>query len=304
MRWRLDDLITFRAVAEGGGVTAAARTLDQPKSTVSKGLARLEQDLGLRLIERSSRRVRITPEGEALLEQAQLILEQAEQADALMSGLRAEPSGRVRLSVPAAFCREILAPRLLEFRSRYPSLALELLITTVQPDVVGGECDMAVVVGQQPDSGLAQQTLLGGRILWVASPAYCARSGLDAAGSEDASHIQICETRYANTPLELQIDGHRRELVLPPAVMRVNDPLSVREAVISGMGVSFLPERYCAAEIGRGDLVEVWRHVAFGQTASRLAVVYPTRRLLSPRYRAVLDFLTMICREHAPGRTG
>lgn len=304
MRWRLDDIFVFAEIVDGGGITAAARALDMPKSTVSKVLSRLEQELGLRLIERTSRRIRITPEGQAFYRQARLILDQAEAADALMAGLKAAPSGRVSLAAPAAFCREILAPALPDFRRRYPEVQLELSVTAQAVDVLGGQVDLAVVVGPQPDSTLTQKVLLSGKLIWVCSPAYLADNAVDPPGEDYVRHIQACETRYVQEPLTVHIKGSRRPLELGRDVFQINDPIAVRQAVKSGLGVSFLPARYCLDQLRSGELVEVWKHITFDSLASRLAVVFPGRSLQSPRCRAVVDFIEDLCRTRAAALPG
>ena len=296
MRWRMDDLVVFCAVLDGGGVSAAAERLGWPKSSVSKALARLENDLGLRLIERTSRRMRVTPEGEAFYARAAVILELAGEADALMQGLRTAPAGKVSLALPAAFCREIVAPRLAEFAVTYPEIELELVVPSRGERPGTDDCDLAVVTGPQPDSSLVQKTLLGGRLVWVAGPTYAADHRLSDAPPEDFSAVRIYESRFAGTSIALHVDGAVRKLSLPARGLCVNDPLSVREAVRGGLGVSFLPERYCDAALRSGALLEVWRRVRFAESAARLAVVFPGNRVLSPRFRAVIDFLEGICR--------
>lgn len=297
MRWQLDDLTYYCAIVETGGVTAAARRLDCPKSTVSKALTRLEHDLGVRLIERTSRALRITQEGEAFHARASAILDMAGEADAFMQGLRAAPSGKVRLAVPAAFCREILSPRLVEFAARYPAIELEILTNLPSPDVAGGACDLAVVVGMQPDSGLSQKLLLGGRLIWIASPTYARRHEIGRDTLPDFSHIAIAESRYSSGAMALHVMSEPQKLTLGSKVVRITDPLSVRAAVEAGLGVSFLPERYCHARIKQGALIEVWASASFDQEAARMAIIYPGQRLLSPRYRAVIAFLEEVCRQ-------
>lgn len=296
MRWRLDDAEIFRAVVEQGGITAAALLLDMPKSTVSKALARLEQDLGVVLIERTSRRIRVTSEGQAFRHRIQILLDMAQETDAMMQGLRAVPEGRVALGVPPAFCREWLAPRLPDFAQACPRVRLEIVTRARAFDLASGEVDMAVVVGPQPDSGLAQKVLMEGRLMWIASPAYAAAHDLATDDTPDPVHIHLCETRYARDPLPLHVCGQAMALPPPVHATRIDDPLCVREAVAGGMGVSFLPERYCHGAITRGELIEVWPQAVFDQGAARLAVVYPGSRLLAPRHRAVLDFLERIGR--------
>ena len=305
MRWRMDDLFAFCAVVETGGVTAAALRLACPKSTVSKALSRLETDLGLQLVERTSRRVRVTPEGEAFYSRAAAILELAGEADAMMLGMRSVPAGRVSLALPTAFCREILAPRLAEFVRSYPEIELDLVVSAGGSGV-REDCDLAVVVGPQPDSALIQKSLLGGRLMWVSSPGFVKANGLSDAPPENFDLVRIYETRFAGATLALDIDGHPGRIHLPASGMSVNDPLTVREAVRAGLGVAFLPERYCERALASGELVEVWHRVRFAEGAARVLVVFPGTRLLSPRFRAVIDFLEAICnrpRDAVPARS-
>ena len=296
MRWRLDDLEMFCAVVETGGVTAAAAQLNVPKSTVSKVLARLEHDLALTLIARTSRVLRVTAEGRTFHRQAKLILDLAQDTDAMMQGMRAVPSGRVVLAAPPAFCREILAPQLTKFVKQYPEVRLDIVTTSRLADVSEGAVDLAVVVGDQSDSELKQKALMGGRLMWVSSPDYAKTQHLGALEQPDPRHIYICETRYALGPVALHISGWGITFRIPDTAMQVTDPLCVREAVAGGMGVSFLPERYCRGAIARGELIEIWTQATFDNGAARLAVVYSGSRILSPRNRAVLGFLEEICR--------
>ncbi len=295
MRWNLDDLPIFRAVAEQGGITAAAETLDRPKSSVSAALARLEGALGVKLVERGARALRLTPEGETFLAQTAPILDQAAEADAVMTGLTAVPSGRLSVALPGAFCQEILAPRLPEFRARYPGIALQISLSGRGSDPDG--IDVAVVVGEQPDSGLTRRVLLGGRLIWIAAPDLAANLPPDLPVEALAARIAICESRYARGPLPVTVAGQHHALAIPPGAIRVNDPLSVRRAVQGGIGLGFLPERYCRTQIAAGHLVEIRPDIAFDMGAARLSAVYPSGRLLSARVRVFVDFLSTICRE-------
>lgn len=299
MRWRLDDLTYYCAIVEAGGITLGAQKLDCPKSTLSKALARLEHDLSIRLIERTSRRIRITAEGDAFYTRASEILELARDADGMMQGLRAVPSGLVRLAVPAAFCREILAPRLPDFARSYPDVELEILTNTSMTGTPGDACDLAVVVGVQPDSSLTQKLLMAGRLIWITSPDYARDHGIRPDSPPDFTHIALCESRYGQTPLALHIGAQACQHVLGRHVMHINDPLSVRAAVEAGMGVSFLPERYCHDALRSGALVQVWHDARFDHAAARMAVVYSGQRLLAPRFRAIVTFLEYICAEHS-----
>lgn len=295
MKWNLDDLPVYVAVIRQDGISAAARELGMPKSTVSAALTRLERSLGLRLIDRSSRSLRVTAEGEAFHRQALLILEQAQEADDLMAGLGSAPAGRVSVALPPAFCLELLAPRLPEFRARHPGLDLDIVVTSQGAALVRDRVDLAVVVGPLEDSELVSRTLIEGDLIWVASPRWLAEHRPGDTLEAVRAQIQICETRYALRRLPVEAHGEPGHLDLSRGVARVNDPLAVRRVVMAGGGLSMLPHQYCAEPLADGRLVRVLPHIRLDRTSARLTAIYPNRRLLSPRVRALLDFLVEAC---------
>ncbi len=297
MKWQLNDLPVFLAVVEQGGISAAARSLGLSKSGVSVVLTRLEQSLALRLLDRSTRSLRVTAEGEAFYRQAQLIMEQAREADAMMAGLGAAPSGKLTVALPPAFCHEMVAPRLASFRQRYPEVQLEMVVTSNGAALVRESADLAVVVGPLEDSELVSRTLLSSALIWVASPAWLATHTLGETLPEICAQVQICETRYGLRRLPIHMDGEAGQLDLTRGITHVNNPLVVRSVVLGGGGVSVLPRHYCVPQLADGSLVEVLPHIRFDLAASRLTVVYPGRKLLSPRVRAFLEFLAEVCAE-------
>lgn len=296
MNWNVDDVPIFVAVVEANGFTAAADALGIPKSTVSQTVRRLEDGLGLRLLDRNSRNLRITSEGETFYRQALLILEQVREADATMAGLTAVPSGRLVAALPLALCQEIVAPRLAEFRTTYPGIELELIVTSRGIDILRDQVDIAVVVGPQSDSDLISKTLYSGRLVWVASPAYLADTPIGERPADLLAHIQMCESRYGLKRMPVHFRGTADHMDLARGITHVNDPLSVRQAVLNGAGVSFLPELYCRRQIADGSLVEVAEAISFDLSASVLSIVYPSRRLMSPKARVFIDFLEKVSR--------
>jgi len=295
MKWQLDDLPVFVAVVEQGGVAAAARALGWPKSSVSTALSRLEQALGLRLVDRSSRRLRVTAEGEAFHRQAQLILAQAHEADALMAGLGAAPAGPLAVALPPAFSQEMVAPRLGDFLARYPAIQLEIMVTTHGAALVRDQVDLAVVVGPLEDSELVSRPLLSESLVWAASPRWLAAHTPGPGLAELRAQVQLCEARYGLRRMPVHVHGEAAHLDLQRGIAHVNDPLVVRRAVMAGAGISVLPRHYCGEQLAAGSLVEVLPHIRFDQAASQLTVVYPGRRLLSPRVRVFVDFLIEVC---------
>ncbi|BAM91676.1 LysR family transcriptional regulator [Bradyrhizobium oligotrophicum S58] len=297
MKWRIEDIPVFHAVVATGGMTGASRSLGMPKSSVSKSVARLEQDLRIRLFDRNSRRVRVTREGELFFQQCQKILDQVSEADAVMTGLVGVPNGRLSVALPPAFCEEILAPRLAEFHHRYPRIELDVEATTRAIDMLADRFDIAVVVGVQESSELAQKVLIGGRLIWVTSPAYLAAHEIGDGVRALERHLMICERRYGDRTLMIKQHGHLVRFDVGPHVARINNPLAVRRAVAHGAGVSFLPEHYCVELLEEGRLVEIGKEVVFDTRAAQLTAIFPSRKLISSRARAFLDFLEEICAE-------
>lgn len=295
MKWKLDDLPVFLAVLEQGGLSAAARTLGAPKSSISAALARLETGLGLRLIDRSSRSLRVTAEGEAFARQAQLIVEQAREADALMAGLGTEPAGRLTVALPPAFCLALLAPHLPAFRAQHPGIELDIVVTSQGAALVRDRVDLAVVVGALEDSELVSRPLLAGELIWVASPPWLATNTPGETLDAVRAQVQVCETRYAQRRLAVHVHGEPAHIDLSRGVTRVSDPLVVRRVVMDGAGLSLLPRHYVTEALASGQLVQVLPHIRFDRTSAQLTAVYPGRRLLSPRVRVFLEFLVTVC---------
>lgn len=296
MTWNIDDVPIFAAVVEHGGISAAAEALSMPKSTVSTTLSRLEKALGVRLLDRNSRNLRTTAEGETFHRHALLILEQVREADATIAGLRADPAGRLTAALPPAFCQEIVAPRLAAFRAAYPRIHLEIVITSHGVDLLRDAVDVAVVVGPLTDSDMVTRTLVTGALIWVASPAYLAANPVGYGLDDLRRHLQICETRYGLARMPVHIDGAAAHLDMASGISHVNNPLVVRTAVLNGAGVAPIPRHYARDQLKAGTLVEVFGHVAFDTAASSLSAVTLSRRLMSPRLRAFLDFLVEACR--------
>jgi DNA-binding transcriptional LysR family regulator len=224
-------------------------------------------------------------------------MEQAHEANAVMGGLTATPSGRLVVALPMAFSREIIAPHLGKFRLQHPEVKLEIIVTSHPVDIIRDQIDLAVVVGTQVDSDLIVKTIYQSELVWVTSPTYAQNKNLGNTKQDLLSHIQICEKRYAEKRFPIRIDGHKDYLDLSQHITTVNDPTTVREAVINGCGVSLLPEQYCKRQLADRQLVKVFQHIGFDISASALSVIYPSRRLISNKTRVFLDFLEDVCRE-------
>lgn len=297
MPWKIDDVPVYIAVVDNQGVSAAARAMNLSKSTVSKSVSRLEEALGIRLLERNSRNVRLTSEGRVFYHHCVQIMEQVTEANAVMAGLTSVPKGKLVVALPMAFCREFVAPNLARFRKVSPGIDLEIIITSHPVDIIRDNIDLAVVIGSLSDSDLVVKKLYQSRLVWVASPGYVKQHRLGKTAEDLLSHIQICEKRYGVRRFPVRIGDDRQLINLTNRVMHVNDPIAVREAVINGCGVSLLPNQYCSKAIKAGSLVQVFKQIGFDASASELSAIYPSRRLISNKTRVFLNFLVDLCKK-------
>jgi DNA-binding transcriptional LysR family regulator len=292
MNWNIDDIPVFVAIVDRMGISAAADYLHLPKSSVSRALSRLEEALAVRLIERNSRRLRITSEGSAFYRQCLLIMEQVNEANALMAGLTAVPSGKLVVTLPMAFSREIVVQHLNKFIQRYPKVTLDIVITSHPVDIIRDQIDVAVMIGPLDDSELRAKQLLSSPLIWVASPEYLDQHALGVGPEALCEHVKICEKRYGKTKLAIKYQEKREHINLSD-VIHINDPIAVREAVVHGSGVSLIPSIYCKKQLKSGALIEVYQDVEL-ETSSPILAVFPSRRLISNKVRAFIDFLEQI----------
>ena len=297
MKWNIADLPVFVAVVEREGISAAARALRMPKSSVSRFIQRLEDDLQVRLLERNSRQMRMTSEGEIFYKHCQLIMEQIEVADAQMNGLTHTPSGELTVSLPMAFSRHILAGHLHRFYERYPEIQLNILVSPTTVDLIGDHIDLAVQVGELPDSELIAVPLFETPLVWVANPNTFAADHRFDSLEDLLVEVKICERRYNKTPLLIRHHGEKQKAEIEASIETI-DPIMVRDTVAAGTGVGLLPRIYCAELIDSGQLVEVGREYALDAPAKSSAV-YTSRRMLSAKTRLFIEFL----KELTDGRT-
>ena len=300
MNWNAGHLPAFIAVATHGGISAAARIMGQPKSSLSRIINRLEEDVGLQLFLRGPREFTLTQDGMLFYKHAVQILEQVDAASTELAGLGDAPRGRLTVALPMAFSREIVSPHLPRFLADYPELRLDIRISSFMPDLVRDQIDMAVVVGRMTNSDLVQQTLVEAPLAWIASPEVA--KSLPSALTADllTQQVRVIETRYAETMLPVRMEGSVDIIntrMNTDALVQVNDPLIVRDMVASGYGVGLAPLIYCRAAIADGRLVQLAPHLQINHE-SRLSLLHPGRRLMPPKSRAFIDFLRACCSGH------
>lgn len=286
----LNDLRLFARVVEHRGFAAAGRALGLPKSTLSKRVGELERRLGVRLIQRSSRGFAVTELGRELQQRAAAMLIEAEAAEALIEGRRAEPSGTVRLtaSVPAA--QFWLAESLPALALAHPKIRLVLHVTDRFVDLVQEGYDLALRshFGPLPDSGLVQRRLGEQPIHLLAAPGYLARRGTPETPAALTAHDGLL-TGPAETAWRLRGPAGESATVTPRPRLVADETEVLLRAAAAGLGVTCLPAGLCRAALAAGSLVRLLPGWTAGSVTTSLLV--PHRRGQLPSVRAVADFL-------------
>jgi DNA-binding transcriptional LysR family regulator len=287
MKLANSDLRLFAAIADHGSLSAAARHLGVQKSTVSRDLALLEERLGHRLIERTTRNMRLTEAGSLLLGYAHRVTEELEAAESAMDALSAEPSGDLCISAPHAFVERVVLAVLPGFRARYPKVRVGIDLSPRFVDLVEEGIDVAFRFGDLPPSSLIARKLGALPIVLVAAPDYLARAGIPN-GVDDLARHELIEitSKPGATHWRLTTPEGQQEIAVAPAIS-VADVSLVRELVLRGLGIAPLPETYVREEIASGALT----HVLAGCTrgAPPVHAVYPSRRTLAPKVRVFID---------------
>jgi len=294
----LSEFYYFSKVAEHGGYARAGRALGIPKSRLSRQVSALEARLGVRLVNRSTRRFAITDTGQEVLRHAQAMLAEADAALAAVEFARAEPRGIVRIACPVALAQNALAPLVPEFLRRYPQVRLQLLVSNRRVDVLGEGIDAAIRVRSAPsgEDGLVMRSFGDQSEVLVASPAWLAARGrpahprelealptLSFAGDAERQHWDLSSR-----------DGEQVRVEVQPRLL-CHDFAVLRIAALQGMGVALLPESVVRADLDARRLECVLPDWRLPQGV--LHVVFASRRGLLPAVRACIDFLA----ERLPG---
>lgn len=288
----LPDLAAFAAVAEAGSFSAAARQLGLTPSAVSRQVARLERRLKLRLMERTTRKLRLTEAGQAVLARSQDMLAAARGAFALGDELAGTPRGLVRVSVPKAVGRLVVHPLMAGFLRRYPEVDVQLVVTDRTVDLFAEPIDLAIRMTDSPPPGLAGRPLMAIRHMACASPTYLADRGMPLHPRELAQHSCL----YLG---EDERDRHWRfrrgadEVTVKVLGRYVANHSEIRlEGALAGFGIASLPAFTATPALQAGSLVQVlpdWEHLtAYAGTAWLL---YPSNRYVAPKLRAFIDYL-------------
>ena len=282
-------IAVFTRVAETGSFSAAARDLGLSKSAVSKRVAALEDRLGARLINRTTRRLSLTEVGVAFYERAVRILAELEEAEQAISRLQGEPRGTLRINMPMSFGIGHVAPALADFMARYPDLRVAMELTDRQVDLIEEGVDLAIRIAELPDSSFVARRLAPARRVVCASPDYWRRLGRPRHPTELVDHRCLIYT-YLSAQREWRFHGPEGPIAVRiSGCLEANNGDALRDAAVAGLGVYLAPTFIVGEDLRAGRLEEVLAEYE----DSRLSVyaVYPHRQHLSAKVRAFVDFL-------------
>lgn len=272
----------FATVVEQGSFTRAAELLGMPKSSVSQKISRLESQLGVRLLQRTTRRLSLTPQGEIYVEHCRGLLTLARSANLAMARLRSAPAGRVRITAPEATGTLLLGPILAEFRALYPEVVLELTLSDEQLDLVGEGYDLALRAAPLKDSSLICRRIGEVARYLVASPGYLARHGMPQRLAELAHHVCLVHTALPVWPLQ---EGGWR----PQGDCASNSLLALRELALHDGGIALLPQHVCESGLASGKLQKILPMIPI--PTNPFYLIYPSREHLAPALRGLMDFV-------------
>nr|WKF59715.1 HTH-type transcriptional regulator PgrR [Paraburkholderia busanensis] len=287
----LSGIVAFVQTVEASSFVGASQRIGISPSAVGKSVARLEQHLGVRLLQRSTRRVSLTEDGERFYDRCRSILDALNEAESMMLDANAVPRGRLRVSLPTIGYRFLL-PLLPAFTARYPEIDLELDFNDRIVDVIEGGFDAAIRSGELPDSQLMAKRLGPFRFVLCASPAYLKQRGIPSTPADLVAHA--CLRFRFPTSGKLQpwaFRGQADDMAARfPATLTCNNMEALRAAAELGLGIAYMPDFLARDALRAGTLQSMLdEHLA---DAGQFSVLWPSSRQLSPKLRAFVDFLS------------
>ncbi len=283
----LGDLEVFASVAASGSMSQAAKALGYSPAVISKRIKRLEEKLGARLFQRTTRQISLTEAGHGFHQRILAVLEGLEEAEDFVSGRSNTLNGTLKVSAPTSFGRMHVAPHLKGFMDRHPSLVINLVLSDEFIDIVAGGYDLAIRIADLSDSSLVAKRLAPVRRVLCASPGYIAQYGLPQSIDELRHHR--CLPAHNNDLWRLE--GPEGPTSLRPEGMLItNSSEVIREAVISGLGIALRSTWDIGAELKSGALVQVLPAYESSKSVA-LSAVYPSRSFLPAKVRLFIDYL-------------
>ncbi|WP_419911012.1 LysR family transcriptional regulator [Hoeflea sp.] len=289
-----DGMIIFCAVVDANGFAAAGEQLGHSASHISKEIASLEERLGVRLLNRTTRTLSLTDIGRTYYEQASAIIDDARDIRDRILAVGDTPMGLLRVSVPVMFARNYLDAWLPQFMDAFPSVRLHIEASDRMVDVVAEGFDVVVRAGRLEDTSLIARRLMTSRMLTVASPGYLARRGTPETPSDLTGHTLIdFSYRRSATTWEYRGAGENRLSITVTPTLVCNSADTELAVALAGAGITRLPSMACEKELASGALVPILTR--YEEEPIGVYALYPSRVHLAAKVRAFVDFLAARC---------
>ena len=288
---QIQSMRVFARVVETGSFTRAAESLDMPKGSATKLVQQLETRLKVKLLNRTTRRVTVTPDGAAYYERASRLLNDLDEMESAMTLAQGKPGGRLRVDVGSSVASQIIIPALPDFYSRYPDIQLDLGVGDRPVDLISDNVDCVIRGGELTEQSLVARRIANLPLVGVATPAYLAEHGVPRHPEELETRHTVINFFSPRTgrlfPNVFERDGERIE-VGGRYKLSVNDGNAYLAAALAGLGIAQIARFQAAPYLARGELVEIlpeWQHPLIP-----MHVVYPPNRHLSARVRAFVEW--------------
>ncbi|MBB5445293.1 MULTISPECIES: LysR family transcriptional regulator [unclassified Paraburkholderia] len=295
---RFEAMEIFTRVVEANSFTKVSESLDLPRAKVSRTIQALEEHVGVRLLNRSTRQVSVTEDGASFYERCVRILADVADAESSLSSKRENPAGTIRVDTSGTLARSLLLPALDDFYAQYPAIDVRLGLADRNIDLIQDGVDCVIRMGTLEESSLVAKRIGLARIVTCASPAYLRKFGTPTTLAELAEHraVNYVSARSGRTfPFEYEVDGEI-ERVAMDSTLAVNDGSVYITAAVLGHGI-IQPSRFMVAElIEQGALTEILGN--YTSPGTPLSILYAHRRNLSSRLRAFIDWASELARNN------
>jgi len=283
----MEDIHLFLKLSRAETLTEAAGELQVPKSSASRSISRLEEELGIALLYRTNRKIVLTEAGECFIRYAAKIIQQVQEARAALDGMRAIPAGLLRVSAPVNPGQFLIAPLIKPFLERYPEIKVNLTLTSEMIDLVSSNIDVAIHFSELEDSQLRLRPLGKAHLGLFASPAYTGQYG-EPLRPEDLPQHTLLDIATSSGKWVLSGPQGSATVNVTPRFL-ANDTTIIKTIVCSGFGIGWLPTYMCRQELADGSLLRILSDWSRGDR--KFHALFMNHRTVSPKIRVFVDFI-------------
>lgn len=287
----LNRLMYFNCVVETGSISQASRIFDVQPSSISRQLAVLEQELGVRLLNKTTRNTGLTEAGYKYYEYSQRIVSEFDEAKRAVNDLQEKPTGKLKISMTVGFGESVVLPLMNQFMLMFPHIELQVELTERVVDIIEENIDVAIRSGRLPDSTMIARKLSLNNFLLCASPDYLADNGIPEH-PEDLKNHQCIRYSYSRWKDWFLMADQRSKLTINDAIS-VNSVNGQKQLILNGTGLALIPLWAVKEELKNGSLVQVMKQYVLSpyEELSATYAIYLKRDMVSPKTRVFLDFL-------------